>query len=61
MVPMWMYPVAIACGNTFVLKPSGRDPNASSSSPNCGSAAGRCSPSFNGDKEAVDAILDSPT
>ncbi|MDQ1623873.1 MAG: malonate-semialdehyde dehydrogenase (acetylating) / methylmalonate-semialdehyde dehydrogenase, partial [Actinomycetota bacterium] len=29
MVPMWMYPVAIACGNTFVLKPSERDPSAS--------------------------------
>jgi malonate-semialdehyde dehydrogenase (acetylating)/methylmalonate-semialdehyde dehydrogenase len=27
MVPMWMYPVAIACGNTFVLKPSERDPS----------------------------------
>ena len=29
MVPMWMYPIAIACGNTFVLKPSERDPSAS--------------------------------
>src|SRR4029079_13798121 len=29
MVPMWMYPVAIACGNAFVLKPSERDPSAS--------------------------------
>ena len=29
MVPMWMFPVAIACGNTFVLKPSDRDPSAS--------------------------------
>ncbi|HEU4613165.1 MAG TPA: aldehyde dehydrogenase family protein [Kofleriaceae bacterium] len=31
MVPMWMYPIAIACGNTFVLKPSERDPSAASS------------------------------
>src|SRR5262249_26622270 len=30
MVPMWMYPIAIACGNTFILKPSERDPSASS-------------------------------
>ena len=29
MVPMWMYPIAIACGNTFILKPSERDPSAS--------------------------------
>ncbi|MFP3649153.1 aldehyde dehydrogenase family protein, partial [Paraburkholderia sp. SIMBA_054] len=29
MVPMWMFPVALACGNTFVLKPSERDPSAS--------------------------------
>ena len=38
MVPMWMYPVAIACGNTFVLKPSERDPSPRRSwSPTCGS------------------------
>ena len=37
MVPMWMHPVAIACGNTFVLKPSERDPSAShAASPSCG-------------------------
>src|SRR3546814_16725289 len=29
MVPMWMFPVALVCGNTFILKPSGRDPSAS--------------------------------
>ncbi|NIO42618.1 MAG: aldehyde dehydrogenase family protein, partial [Burkholderiales bacterium] len=29
MVPMWMFPISIACGNTFVLKPSERDPSAS--------------------------------
>ncbi len=35
MVPMWMFPVALACGNTFVLKPSERDPSASLRWPNC--------------------------
>ena len=41
MVPMWMFPVAIACGNTFVLKPSERDPSASRADrPSCGSEAG---------------------
>ena len=36
MVPMWMFPMAIACGNTFILKPSERDPSAPlTSSPSC--------------------------
>ena len=35
MVPMWMFPVALACGNTFILKPSERDPSAGLGSPNC--------------------------
>jgi malonate-semialdehyde dehydrogenase (acetylating)/methylmalonate-semialdehyde dehydrogenase len=63
MVPMWMYPVAIACGNTFVLKPSERDP----STPlflaelfiEAGGPAGVLNV-VNGDKEAVDAILQHP-
>jgi malonate-semialdehyde dehydrogenase (acetylating) / methylmalonate-semialdehyde dehydrogenase len=63
MVPMWMYPVAIACGNTFVLKPSERDPSASmlvaQGLKECGLPDGV----FNvvqGDKEAVDALLAHP-
>jgi len=61
MVPMWMYPVAIACGNTFILKPSERDPSASMLSWNLFMEAGLPEGVFNivhGDKEAVDAILD---
>jgi malonate-semialdehyde dehydrogenase (acetylating)/methylmalonate-semialdehyde dehydrogenase len=63
MVPMWMYPVAIACGNTFVLKPSERDPSASVFAAELWQQAGLPDGVFNvvhGDKEAVDAILDSP-
>ena len=61
MVPMWMYPVAIACGNTFVLKPSERDPSASLLAAELWSEAGLPDGVFNvvhGDKEAVDALLD---
>ena len=60
MVPMWMFPVAIACGNTFVLKPSERDPS-------CGLRLGELMSEaglpdgvlnvVNGDKEAVDTLL----
>ena len=63
MVPMWMYPVAIACGNTFVLKPSERDPSASVLMAELWQQAGLPDGVFNvvhGDKEAVDAILDHP-
>jgi len=63
MVPMWMYPVAIACGNTFVLKPSERDPSASMLVFELFQEAGFPAGVFNvvhGDKEAVDAILDHP-
>jgi malonate-semialdehyde dehydrogenase (acetylating)/methylmalonate-semialdehyde dehydrogenase len=63
MVPMWMYPVAIACGNTFVLKPSERDPSASVLMAELWQQAGLPDGVFNvvhGDKEAVDAILDNP-
>jgi malonate-semialdehyde dehydrogenase (acetylating)/methylmalonate-semialdehyde dehydrogenase len=61
MVPMWMFPVAIACGNTFVLKPSERDPSASMLLARLWSEAGLPDGVFNvvhGDKEAVDALLD---
>jgi malonate-semialdehyde dehydrogenase (acetylating)/methylmalonate-semialdehyde dehydrogenase len=63
MVPMWMYPVAIACGNTFLLKPSERDPSASNFIAGLWREAGLPDGVFNvvhGDKEAVDAILQHP-
>jgi malonate-semialdehyde dehydrogenase (acetylating) / methylmalonate-semialdehyde dehydrogenase len=63
MVPMWMHPVAIACGNAFVLKPSERDPSASLRVAELWQQAGLPDGVFNvvhGDKEAVDAILDHP-
>ncbi len=63
MVPMWMFPVAIACGNTFVLKPSEKDPSASLLLARLWAEAGLPDGVFNvvhGDKEAVDALLDHP-
>ena len=64
MVPMWMFAPAIACGNTFVLKPSEKDPSASlCSSPSCCTEVGLPDGVFNvvhGDKVAVDALLDHP-
>jgi len=63
MVPMWMYPVAIACGNTFVLKPSERDPSTSMLIWDLFREAGFPPGVLNvvhGDKEAVDALLDHP-
>jgi malonate-semialdehyde dehydrogenase (acetylating)/methylmalonate-semialdehyde dehydrogenase len=63
MVPMWMHPIAIACGNTFVLKPSERDPSASRLVAELWQRAGLPDGVYNvvhGDKEAVDAILDHP-
>ncbi len=61
MVPMWMFPVSIACGNTFVLKPSERDPSASVLLAKWFAEAGLPAGVFNvvhGDKVAVDALLD---
>ncbi len=63
MVPMWMYPVAIACGNTFVLKPSERDPTLSLRMAELLKEAGLPDGVFNvvhGDKESVDALLVHP-
>lgn len=63
MVPMWMYPIAIACGNTFVLKPSELDPSASMFCANLLRDAGLADGVFNivnGDREAVDALLANP-
>lgn len=63
MVPMWMFPVALACGNTFILKPSERDPSASLLLARWLTEAGLPDGVFNvvqGDKEAVDAILTDP-
>jgi malonate-semialdehyde dehydrogenase (acetylating) / methylmalonate-semialdehyde dehydrogenase len=63
MVPMWMFPVAIAAGNTFVLKPSPIDPSASLLMAELLKKAGLPDGVFNvvqGDKEAVDALLVHP-
>ena len=63
MVPMWMYPIAIACGNTFVLKPSEKDPSTSQLAAQWLTEAGLPDGVFNlvhGDKEAVDALLAHP-
>ncbi|GAB2603596.1 methylmalonate-semialdehyde dehydrogenase (acylating) [Paractinoplanes abujensis] len=63
MVPMWMHPVAIACGNTFVLKPSERDPSASNFVAQLWREAGLPDGVFNvlhGDKTAVDGLLQHP-
>ncbi|MCB1371096.1 MAG: CoA-acylating methylmalonate-semialdehyde dehydrogenase, partial [Rhodobacteraceae bacterium] len=63
MVPMWMFPVALACGNAFVLKPSERDPSAPLFIAELLSKAGVPAGVFNvvnGDKEAVDALLTHP-
>ena len=63
MVPMWMYPVAIACGNCFILKPSERDPSPSVFMAELLKQAGLPDGVFNvvqGDKVAVDALLTHP-
>ncbi|KWC22564.1 methylmalonate-semialdehyde dehydrogenase [Burkholderia ubonensis] len=63
MVPCWMFPVALACGNTFVLKPSERDPSASLRLAELLKEAGLPDGVFNvvhGDKTAVDALIAHP-
>jgi malonate-semialdehyde dehydrogenase (acetylating)/methylmalonate-semialdehyde dehydrogenase len=63
MVPMWMFPVALACGNTFILKPSERDPSPSLLHARLLKEAGLPDGVFNviqGDKVTVDALLDHP-
>jgi malonate-semialdehyde dehydrogenase (acetylating) / methylmalonate-semialdehyde dehydrogenase len=62
MVPLWMFPVALACGNTFILKPSEKDPSLGIEMACLLQEAGLPDGVFNvvnGDKEAVDALLDS--
>jgi malonate-semialdehyde dehydrogenase (acetylating)/methylmalonate-semialdehyde dehydrogenase len=64
MVPLWMFPVAIACGNTFVLKPSEKVPSGSMRMAELFQQAGLPDGVLNvvhGDKEAVDAILNHPS
>jgi malonate-semialdehyde dehydrogenase (acetylating)/methylmalonate-semialdehyde dehydrogenase len=63
MVPMWMFPLAIACGNTFVMKPSEKDPSCPLRLAELFSEAGLPAGVLNivnGDKEAVDALLADP-
>lgn len=63
MVPMWMFPVALACGNTFILKPSERDPSPSLFIADLLKQAGLPDGVFNvvqGDKLAVDTLLEHP-
>jgi malonate-semialdehyde dehydrogenase (acetylating)/methylmalonate-semialdehyde dehydrogenase len=63
MVPMWMFPIAIACGNTFILKPSERAPSAAMLLADLLSEAGVPPGVFSvvhGDKQAVDALLAHP-
>ena len=62
MVPMWMFPMAIACGNTFILKPSEKDPSCSLRLAELFSEAGLPDGVLNivnGDKESVDAIIEN--
>jgi malonate-semialdehyde dehydrogenase (acetylating)/methylmalonate-semialdehyde dehydrogenase len=63
MVPMWMFPIALACGNTFILKPSERDPTPPLILARLLKQAGLPDGVFNvvhGDKVAVDVLLDDP-
>ena len=62
MVPMWMFPIAIACGNSFILKPSEKDPSCSIRLAELFTEAGLPDGVFNvvqGNKDVVDLILDS--
>ena len=63
MVPMWMFPIAIACGNTFILKPSERDPSSANFMAKLLQQAGLPDGVFtvlHGDKQAVDGLLTHP-
>ncbi len=63
MVPMWMYPISVACGNTFILKPSEKDPSPSILMAELLQEAGLPDGVFNviqGDKAAVDTLLTDP-
>ncbi len=63
MVPLWMYPLAIACGNTFILKPSERDPSSTLLIAELFEEAGLPKGVLNvvhGDKTAVDALIEAP-
>jgi malonate-semialdehyde dehydrogenase (acetylating)/methylmalonate-semialdehyde dehydrogenase len=63
MVPLWMIPVSLACGNSFILKPSEKDPSASLMLAKLLKEAGLPDGVFNvvqGDKEVVDALLEAP-
>ena len=63
MVPMWMFPISIACGNSFILKPSEKDPSCSMKLAELFSEAGLPDGVFNvinGDKTIVDLLLSSP-
>jgi len=63
MVPMWMFPISLACGNTFILKPSEKDPSAANYMAELLKEAGCPKGVFNvvhGDKIAVDAVLEHP-
>ncbi|MBT7292554.1 MAG: CoA-acylating methylmalonate-semialdehyde dehydrogenase [Rhodospirillaceae bacterium] len=63
MVPMWMFPISLACGNTFILKPSEKDPSAANFMAELLKQAGCPDGVFSvvhGDKVAVDAILEHP-
>lgn len=63
MIPLWMFPMAIACGNTFILKPSEKDPSCSMKLVELAKEAGLPDGVINvvhGDKEAVDALITHP-
>ncbi|MFH7422866.1 aldehyde dehydrogenase family protein, partial [Pseudomonas syringae pv. tagetis] len=63
MVPLWMYPLAIACGNCFILKPTERDPSSTLLIAELLHEAGLPKGvinEFHGDKVAVDALIDDP-
>ncbi|MCB1252794.1 MAG: CoA-acylating methylmalonate-semialdehyde dehydrogenase [Austwickia sp.] len=64
MVPLWFVPVAVACGNAVIIKPSEKDPSATLAIADLWREAGLPDGAMNvvhGDKEAVDALLDNPT